>query len=278
MQPITNYVIIKAEKLIEDTVKKGNLELYLDGTYEPEENARIYGTVIAPPSRLNGIELYRKYRSSPEAWRYVSGFELSADKKMSGRDVFRKDYRPSDYSPEEDIVDISVLPIEIEEGDKAYFHFHALNDSIIDTIVEDGKTFTIHAIRYDQIFCVVRHIHQGIFLENEVETISYGVKTIIPIGGHVLIEPYLGEGEEIEVEGKTVKGSIGKFGIITDLHDKPVLYTGIVRHVCQPAAGYNVDFKPDDKILYSKHSDFENTIEGKKYYVMKIWDVVAKIE
>ena len=281
MNPITNQVIIKVEKQVEDSVKLGSKEIFLDGTFEPEKNARIYGTVIGIPENLSGIELYRNHRAN--AKKYISGEEVRTTLAEQPYLKGRYKYQCADYSPEEDVVYNDALPVEIQVGDKAYFHFNALKDSQLQKN-EDGST--VHFVRYDQVFCVVRTIRKP-YIAGVVDVCH---NEIIPIGGHVLIEPYFGDDiEELQIDSSQFKGITtalpafikakkGKFGIITDIHDKPVLYTGIVRYICKYAPGYNIDFKAGDKILYARHSDFDNVIEGKEYYVMKVWDITAKLE
>ena len=66
-------------------------------------------------------------------------------------------------------------------------------------------------------------------------------------------------------------------GIITDIDHKPMAMNGIVRHIGVPIANANYGFTANDKVIYLKGSEFKNNIEGKDYYVMKQWDVVAKI-
>ena len=44
-----NHIFLSLDKPIQDTIKLGNLELYLDGSYRPEWNATVVGEVYSLP-------------------------------------------------------------------------------------------------------------------------------------------------------------------------------------------------------------------------------------
>tara|TARA_R100000458_G_C8275807_1_gene250978 strand:+ start:1535 stop:2116 length:582 start_codon:yes stop_codon:yes gene_type:complete len=61
MKPLSNYIWVEVEKSHENsTYIKGKnnekIELYLDSSYEPEFNARQYGTVYAVSDKVKGVE------------------------------------------------------------------------------------------------------------------------------------------------------------------------------------------------------------------------------
>jgi co-chaperonin GroES (HSP10) len=142
---------------------------------------------------------------------------------------------------------------ETQEGDKVYFHFNSINDrNLVQYLGEK-----IYKLQYPNAICVVRD----------------GV--IIPIAGHILIEPIWDD--EVQSLGNGKRGKLSESGIVTELNDKPKHLEGIVRYVCTPMQGDIMELEPGNKILYAPHADWEVEIEGTKYYVMKYWDIEAII-
>lgn len=243
MKAGVNQVIVRVKKTKNNEIvtsikdESGNpLVLLKDTDFEPEQNAVIHGEVVSIPSKLAAIEVTREY----------DGYPLRAGKY---------DYKTLKYSD---------LPIEIRVGDKAYFHFHSLDDESF-LLKEEGWLY--FTIQYHQIFCAVRS------------------EQIIPIAGYTLIEPYFGNDiEEFSVPEvgpgllpmpKTVKGKRSASNLITELTEAPRFLEGIVAYVSQTIdfIGFNVN--PGDRVIYSIDSDFENEIEGRKFYVMHVWDLIA---
>jgi co-chaperonin GroES (HSP10) len=128
--------------------------------------------------------------------------------------------------------------MEVKVGDKAYFYYIAFNDENL--IVHEDKMYL--KVRYDSIICVVR--------DGEIKTIA----------GHVLITPK-----------KSVESAL-LYSI-----EKIQSLTGIVDHVPSPYIGGAVDFTVGDTIHFFENSEFENEIEGKKYYVMRQEYIIAKV-
>lgn len=54
-QPIDN-IFLSLEKPIQDTIKMGDIELYLDGSYRPEWNATVVGQVYSLPKHPKGVD------------------------------------------------------------------------------------------------------------------------------------------------------------------------------------------------------------------------------
>ena len=128
--------------------------------------------------------------------------------------------------------------MEVKVGDKAYFYYIAFNDHNI--IFHEGKMYL--KVRYDNIICVVR--------DGEIRTIA----------GHVLITPK-----------KSVESAL-LYSI-----EKIQSLTGIVDYIPSPYVGKTVNFKPKDTIHFFQNSEFENEIEGNKYYVMRQEYIIAKV-
>jgi co-chaperonin GroES (HSP10) len=239
-----NKVIIKARKRRNDEIETNILDqdgnkmvLFKDTSFRPEESAVICGEVVVAPETLGGHEFCREYE----------GFPVCSGKS------------------EPNVIKYRNLPIEVFNGDKVYFHFHALND---ESYLYKEEGFEYFGIDYDQIFCAVRN------------------GQIIPITNYVLVEPYFGDDvEEFDVPAvapgfaplpSVVKGKKTASGLIADLHEKPRFLEGVVKYVPLMRLGFEyINVKPGDRIYYTTDSDFENEIEGRNYYVMKLQDIFA---
>lgn len=133
---------------------------------------------------------------------------------------------------------LSDCTIEVLPSDKAYFYYICLNDDNLLTI--EGVMYL--KVRYDNIICVVRG----------------GV--IIPISGHVLVSKVKKKETAILYEVEKVREFIGK-----------------VEHVPSSYIGDNLDIVQGDIIQFYENSDFENEIEGVKYYCMRSEFIIAKV-
>lgn len=134
------------------------------------------------------------------------------------------------------------LPVEVEVGDKVYFHFNAINaNSRLDAM--DDK---IHHILYDHLFCAVRD------------------GNIVMLNSRVLCEPLYEEGVENGVRTKN--------GLVVEINVGHDSKRAVLRHIGNPP---EVDAKPGDIVHYEKNADFENIIEGTKYFVMFQDDLIA---
>jgi co-chaperonin GroES (HSP10) len=194
---------------------------------------------------------------NPEENAVITAEVVAVPEKLGNNEVTRKYYGyPVCHQVQEERVRYSDLPIEVLVGDKVYFHFHALDE---ETFLFKEDEFLYFSIEYHQIFCSVRN------------------GEIIPIAGQILVEPYYGNDiQEIELPGlTTIKGKTNSFGIITSIHEEPQYLRGVIKHASAPIGFENIELRSGDHILYTIDSDFENEIEGKKYYVMKSWDVFA---
>lgn len=128
--------------------------------------------------------------------------------------------------------------MEVQIGDKAYFYYIAFNDSNV--INHEGKMYL--KIRYDSIICVIR--------DGQIKTIA----------GHVLLIPFK-------------KTEIYLLHSIDKIQD----HTGIVEVVPTPYINEEQGFEKGNTVYYYQDSDFENEIEGKKYYVMRQDYIIAKV-
>lgn len=127
--------------------------------------------------------------------------------------------------------------MEVKVGDKAYFYYIAFNDENL--LVHEDKMYL--KVRYDSIICVVRN--------GDIKTIA----------GHCLITP------------KTKVESFLLYNV-----EKVQSLTGVVDYAPSPYIGKSIGFGAGDTIHFFENSEFENEIEGKKYYVMRQEYIIAK--
>jgi co-chaperonin GroES (HSP10) len=156
--------------------------------------------------------------------------------------------------------DNEIDPI-VQVGDKVYFHYLAVDDNR--HLISSTKEKQIRRVFYHWIFAIVR--------DGEV----------IPCSGWVLGLPYIdGKGEEITMETEsgtqTVKVEYSDAGVITKVNMEKSIQKVVVDKVSE-YIGQESNLKKGD-ICFSKHKNmlnFENEIEGVKYYCFKEDDVDA---
>lgn len=208
------------------------------------------------------------------------------------------------------VVKMNAIEQEVKIGDRVYFHYNQMREENRYKL-DDGRK--IYKVRYDQIICVVRQgyqldvevmadlkVNDPLFyahvIDGNIEVLSHlynkgkaeRYSKIIMIGGHVLVKPVwedqvedLGIGD-VKLPGYSAlanaKGRVNKLGLVVDLHEKPKPLEGIVKHIGSPLKGEeDLGVEPGDKVIFLPESDWENTIEGEKYFVMKQRDLLAKV-
>ncbi len=224
-----------------------NHDTQMETSYNANKDIRIFGTVIQPPSKLSDRMLYLEDNGEPEPLRNVGYDEI----KMANGFIRPEQYFPSPYKSNG--FKMNDLKIDIQTGDKVYFHYLAINeDNIIDkeplehTI--NGKLsvdwHVTYKIPYEQIFARVR-----------------GGK-LTPINTHVLCE--------YEFED-----NVSRHGIILSSTEKPKYLVAKIRNVNEEN---DLGLSNGDVIYYLPYSNFENTIEGEKCLVLKEREIIAKVD
>lgn len=144
----------------------------------------------------------------------------------------------------------------IEVGDRIHFHYTAID---LDSRIEyQGET--LYAVPYEMVWCKVK--------DGELSM----------VGGRIFCEelPY-DDVQEIEVNGVKIKARLSKSGIVLEMNVKHDLNKARLVHIGTPMKDQpTLDVKPGDTIYYATDSDFENIIEGKKYFCMMQEDILAK--
>ena len=233
------YSIIKVESAVLDDIEYGVLKLKKDTSYDLYRNLRIAGEVVDADSRNRSSVLFE---DSP-------GFPLPINRGIAR------------------YITADVMESGVRAGDTAYFNYLTLRPH--NYLGKDTDGYELYKCENDQIFCVVR--------DGEIRMLN----------GWILVRPfYKGDLEDIEIDEldvmgrktgrkKVVKGRMSKGGIITDLQDRPVFRHGIVEYIGDNIPGFDFGVKKGDKVIYENNVEFKNTIEGKEYFVMKQWNVVA---
>lgn len=261
MKAPQNHIFITVESEFNDRIQtKSGQTLYLSSTlFHSEEGEKVapyaikrhYGTVYGNPGGLtDDVKVIPEKPGNPSPGRYIPNDDIikmiqsnvPVDSWSSLNLFVHKWKTCADFER------------EVMAGDKIYFHFNTISDNNLVQYLGEK----IYKLRYPDAICVVRE------------------PEIIPVAGHVLIDPLWEDGVEDLGDGK--RGKLSSSGLVTELHDKPKYLEGIVRYVCQPMKGEDIPVVPGDKILYPQHADWEVEIEGKKFYVMKYWEIEAKFE
>jgi co-chaperonin GroES (HSP10) len=133
---------------------------------------------------------------------------------------------------------------EVQIGDEVVLHYNAITE---DAEVEYNNE-KFYMVPYEYIFCAFRN------------------GQMIMIGGRVLCEAVYEEGA-VEEDGMMVKKS--ESGIITDINVKHDLKKAFLSQIGTPLKGAPaLPVVAGDEVWYPKDADFENTINGKKYFCM----------
>lgn len=167
-----------------------NYDTEIVGSYNANEDIRIFGEVVAVPTKLSDRMLYMEDEGEPHHMRYVSHDVI----KSSFGHIKRSQYFPATF--EATGVSMKDLKIEIKEGDKIYFHYLSTNS---DAEIGRDEKGIVYAIPYELCFAKV--------INGEV----------IPINKYVICE--------YEFED-----NVGRFGIILSADKKPKYLVAKVKY------------------------------------------------
>ncbi len=248
IKPSPSRLIIKLKGNFNDTIKMGNdLDFQIDTSYNPTHHIRIEGEVVGVPERIESNPLTQVYAGLPTPKQYapapVRNLYHHAPKWLHTEDT----------------------EFDLQEGDKVYFHYNAI-DFINNYTENDGTSllgidndgYEYHQMAIEMAHCYIR--------DGKLKMLN----------GKVLVKQLNEEKSKIKLSnGITVDGTISKSGLITSLGDKPKYLEGVVHYRGENVLD-NLSVIPNDKVMYLKSSEFKNTIEGEEYYVMSQWDIVAK--
>lgn len=254
---IVDFLSVAFEKENEDThrVPGTDVELYLDTksyvSYEREDQAqdmkrnqqhrRIYGEVVSTPRKLSELPLRRIDPGIPNPKRHVSHEVIQQMRRIQPNEWSNRDYSAADYDVK--FERLSDYELVAQAGDRAYVHYDCLNPEFF---AGKFKDHYIYYIRYDNVICVVRR------------------GAILMCAGHTLVKPLIDSMEDSRTAS----------GIYTAPTDKPRYLQGILHHV-DPKNKYGLT--AGSHIYYENNADWENEVEGEKYYVIKDRDIMATV-
>lgn len=144
----------------------------------------------------------------------------------------------------------------VQVGDIIYFHYLTTNN-------EENRIYgNYYKVPYYWIFCSVRN------------------SVIHPVGSWTLLEKYVEQTyDTIEVGNKKMEAIVSESGLVTGLFKQPSQKYATVSHIGKPLVGVlPLDIAKGDKVVLEKNSNFENEIEGKKYYTVKQEYIVGKAD
>ncbi len=273
-----NYILITIDTLYEDKISGKSLKLDLasfdkvivdkktdDITYNNLEHKRIYGTVLAVPSKLtfnpdNPVIIKQIDTSLPTPEPYVSHEHIVKVGPLSPcrcegecHCVMMLEYGCFPSRPE--YKKINDIEMDVMVGDRVYFHYGSTEEENRLTLSDGTK---IYKLPYQMALCVVRG------------------EEIIPIAGKVLVQPLYDD--NVENLGDGVMGIRSKSGLITQINAKAKTLEGIVKHFGKPLKGEEIDFEVGDHVIFKKHSDWKITVENTEYYCVNYWDIEGKFE
>lgn len=171
-----------------------NYDTEIVGSYNANEDLRIFGTVVAPPTSLSDRMLYMDYEGEPYHQR---GVDHDLIKRSFGH-IKRRQYFPTHW--ECSGFKMNDLKIGIREGDKVYFHYLSTkDDNEVSRETVDGKEVVTYKVPYEQIFA------------------RFTGGTVVPINGFVVCE--------YEFED-----NVSKYGVILSADKKPKYLVAKVKY------------------------------------------------
>lgn len=265
-----DYILVKIDKELNDdlgTIKNEHGEdvrLVLNPNFNPTHHAKIGAEVISAPQYLSGRDypLGEIHPGSPRPIVYRSSDSIEKAlaalppkyRRTQGKSLVSR-YQAGSYEPQ--MLTHFGAPVEVEVGDIVYFHYNCLiNEQNFWGFTDDMQL--IYKIHYSQLFCYVRH------------------GAVVMLNNYVLVSEYFDdEIQDIDVNGVAVKAKL-KGNLVIQIHDKPRYLLGYLQHIGAAIGphGRSENLR-GEAILYAVGSEFENTIEGQKYWVMRQQDIVA---
>jgi len=239
-----NYIVFKTTSLSnEDTPIKGEggKKIVIDTTYDPKKHTNCKGEVVSVPKHLSDMPISQKHLGIPSY----------------------NDRSPFGYKT------ISDISMEIGVGDTIYFHFNTIIDKNLIKVegLPPNRTWYFK-VRYDQVICSVRD------------------GKITPNSSYILVDPDMETWDDILIPTRSnIMGKDGKpmlrpkdQWIQAKTAPQKKFLLGFVRHVGTPWKGDTCDVVPGDRIIYRRHSDWTNKIEGHDYFAILHKHLVGKFE
>jgi len=261
-------VLVKSDTEADNEISINQMTFSKDTTYDPHRSKRIYAEVVQVPFVLKRTRIHQEEHLHPVSRGHFPGEAIERHANVHEKRIqrplqvkeqkkLRLRYNSGHYSPP--FTSIDDQPIQGKPGDKVYFHYLALSDDSY--MGQDPDHNRYYRVPYDSCFCFVR-----------------GATTLM-VNGYMQVEPFWNEDyQEIEVDGKIVRGKL-KGNLVVGMVEAPEYRTGTIR---RRGLNYGADTRDTieerDIVIYSKGSEFKNTVEGKEVYLMQQWNIIAKRE
>lgn len=252
-QAFTDYIIIKTNRLFNEETKFSGIDgqkILLSVKFDPARHVNISGEVVSVPKMLSRMKLHQNPVGLP-----------SYNSQVSYQWKWLDD-----------------IAMEIEVGDKIYFHYNVIMDAIRENnyISVEGRhpnrTWYIK-VRYDRVFCTVR------------------AGKIIPIQGYSFIRPNFESWEDILkpvpviVNGKPMTNKDGSQmfkpkdqWIAVKSAPTHKFLEGFVEHIGTPLRGEKRECEVGQKILYTRNADWLQECEGHNYFTVLQRHLIGRFE
>jgi len=272
MKFIYDYAVVKFDKLIrnESEVSGANgQKILLAMAKEMERYVHNEGTVVSVPDKLSDSKVFAFNRMGPPLY-----------------------YRSS---PQE-VTWLDVVPMSIKAGDKVYCHHNAVMNALKDSedvilkeeYNKERKETTVWIkVLITDIFCAER---KGKLFPNATWTlVKPDMETwediLVPIPE---IDPLTGQ-QKVELTKKMDKAGIMQTTpvpkwlpkekwIQTKQAPEAKFLRGFIEAIGDPLIGDIKDLEKGDHIIFRNFVDFEVSIGGVKYYLMKQMNIRGVIE
>jgi co-chaperonin GroES (HSP10) len=257
---LQDYFIVSIERKYEDTKTKSGIILlnaaYVDdGDMDRYQSKRLYGDVVEAPVSFSDTPYQAVYDGMPSYRKFI-GHDNIVDKINRGyRNHAEKSYYPSTFD-NYDVVTMADIAknVHVQKGDRIYFLPQCTEPE--NFIQNDGDKM-LYKICVTDIMCAVRpgikDTDDGLLLCDRIWM----------QGEWVLVKPNMETWEEITT----------KSGIIMKPHPTAKVLEGTVAfHTKHPWVNEG------DRIVYLPNADCEVTVEGEKYWVMPVSDIIGKLK
>lgn len=249
------YVLVRTDSLYEDVVDG----VRVDGTYDRARVSRTHATVVQVPVSMGNYPIYQ----TPVGFPGYGAIRIYKDHDMdSPHAALYKIGGVNRYKFMSDIAE------EVMVGDRIYFKWRVMY-SRNNILAKTGGLNPEYLVKvpYDHIYCAVR------------------AGEIIPIGGHVLIEPQREDESEILVKtyfdfkdknGNPVERPESQWirtKIFPDNKDR----VGTIFRTGTPLRGDRRFLENGMKVVYKTKLTNLISVQGHKYFIVQQKNILAKI-
>jgi len=256
-------LIVKVDQPMVDEVKTMMIVIKKDPSRY--ENMNIHGEIVSVPKKLRNYPLYQR----------AEGWPVPAGKMQYGK-PYCTAFEPRYVYPKDQFNGQKHDDL-LKPGMTVYFHYLTLRPE--NYLGKDGDGKKLFKCPIEQVFCYLK----------ECDTCKG--KKMIPhmLNGYVLVNPFYGDDiKEIDIpvfdnmnkptgKSRKVKVTMGKKGLVASVHEKPQFRTGIVARIGNALPDQSNMISRGMRVVYTRNSEWKNTINGVEYFVMRQWDIVATI-